>query len=143
MGIVIIPPEEIMKLNQTFKETWAAIVPEKHTTISCTIKPQLRLRMKIAPGTPSKKVKKMDDSLATPKKARDPKVSEIISYIRSDDLISLEDYVLFNPGSTEVNLQHPKNGNTALHECCIENKEAALPLLLSVSFKRTMCILIF
>lgn len=121
-----------MKLNQSFKESWASIVPEKCMTISCTIKPQLHIRMKIATGAPNKKLKKMEGDVAPLKKPRDPRANEIVSYLRSDDMISLEDYVLFNPNASEVNTPHPKNGNTALHECCIENKEAALLLLLSV-----------
>jgi hypothetical protein len=135
MGTSTIPPEDIMKFNHTFKEVWVPIVPEKAMTISCTIKPQLHLRMKIATGVPSKKAKKMEEELPRPTKPRDPRTSEILYYLREDDLISLEDYVLFNPSSTEVNVPHPKNGNTVLHECCIENKERALPLLLSVCTK--------
>lgn len=133
MGTATVLPEETMKLTQTFKEMWLPIVPDKHITISCTIKPQLRLRMKIVPGSASKKTKKIEQTgTHSFKRSPDPRIPELLHFVRTDDLISLEDYVLFHPSSNEVNAQHPKTRNTVLHECCLENKEYALLLLLSV-----------
>eukprot|EP01126_Amoeba_proteus_P035095 TRINITY_DN3527_c0_g1_i9.p1 TRINITY_DN3527_c0_g1~~TRINITY_DN3527_c0_g1_i9.p1 ORF type:complete len:576 (+),score=137.24 TRINITY_DN3527_c0_g1_i9:248-1975(+) len=146
LGIVRISTTELQKLNQTFKENWVDMDQCEASMVSSLMKPQIKVRMKITVGNPIKKVRGLGVvSNRTPRSSRrqvpffnraDPPVrkgiSDIIQYIRNDDLVGLEDYLLFHPDTEEVNSVHPKNGNSPLHEACIERREHALPLLLKV-----------
>lgn len=141
-----IDTQRLSKLNHTWRESWEPLKDNG----SGPSKPHIKIRLKVCGGSPLKKPakvaapaapRKQTDGKGNQKKASGFSLSPLVQLIKDDDSLGLEDYLLtITP--EEINRQHPKNGNTALHEACIEKREAALPLLLQVPFK-IVCTLFF
>lgn len=131
-----IDANRLSKLNHTFRESWEPLKDNG----TATAKPHIKIRLKVCGGVPFKKPakivapgaqRKQADSKGNKTRTSGFAASPLAQLIKDDDPLGLEDYLL-TITAEEINRQHPKNGNTALHEACIEKREAALPLLLLV-----------